>query len=133
MKNLALRDHLTLYGTSYFAGAIVLAILIGIVLVGIRATGKNDQIAHWPMAQAKILQSEFTTTISQDYDGSKGYITAKLLLRCTTPEKSWTVQYLHTWPASAASQCKQLLAEGREIEVRYSPADPNLISLYPQL
>src|SRR5882757_2124998 len=108
MKKLALRHHLSLYWSSYLGGGIVLAVLAGIALMSFRVAGGRDKVANWPIAKAEILKSEFATTITQDQTGSSGHISAKLLLRCSTPEKSWTVHYLNTWPASSTSRCKQL-------------------------
>ncbi|CAN5822821.1 hypothetical protein BH09VER1_BH09VER1_41420 [soil metagenome] len=133
MKNLALRDHLSLYWSSYLVGAIILAVVVGVVFMALKEPAERDNVANWPVAKAEILKSEFATAVTQDQTGSEGTISARLLLRCRTPGKSWTVHYLQYWPVSTATLCQQLLPEGKEIEVRYSPSDPNIISLYPLL
>lgn len=127
----AWRPHLREHKEVYIGLAAALVMLGLLILLGESRYDRVHARQSWPVVKAKIVRSAVTESVPLTR-GAETTLEARLVLKYEVNGKPYTSSYIHVWGRSVRDLDYQtLLAEGREIEVRYSPEDPTVCSLYP--
>ena len=91
---------------------------------------KMAEIVNWPITRARIVESSFREVPSGNH-GTDTSVVVSLKLSYMVMNHLYECSYTQSWQRSDHSDYAAILAAGKEIDVRYSPSDPQTISLHP--
>jgi hypothetical protein len=125
-----IRDHIGLYWRYYAAAAVVLGLIA--VFLHFVALRNRDRAAmrNWPVTKAQVVESETHEVSSGKYTLSTTVVVL-LKLSYEVAGRTYVEPYTGTLPRNGSTDYDSLLAVGKSTEIRYSPSDPRVVSLYP--
>ena len=128
-----IRDHFSVYWQTYLGVTGAAAILVISFFVYRAHLDRNLAVSKWPEASAKILETKLNDFISQGSKGTGHKISVNLLLRYKAGSLTYESRYFRTFSASPMADYHTLFQPGHDVVIRYDPADPTIVSLYPTI
>lgn len=125
-----IRDHIGLYWRYYAAAAVVMGLIaVFLHFVALRNRDRAE-MRNWPVTTAQVVESEI-----HELPGGKYSLRTRsvvlLKLSYEVAGRAYVGPYTGTLSRDGNTDYASLLAVGKSIEIRYSPSDPRVVSLYP--
>lgn len=112
---------------------VIVAVVLGsLVLSGNAyqvALNKSKAIASWPSTSGKIESSQ--VSVNPAPPPNKFTVTVALDIAYSVAGRPLETRYVKTWSTSKDYDYEKLLAQGKIVNLKYSPSDPSAVSLDP--
>ena len=130
---LRVQQHLSLFW-AYYVAAFVICIFLGLTLAWSSFRQQHfATVASWPEVTATIQRARINQINTTSSGGPSWNVNVDMDLSFTANDIPMTARFVDSFSRTAGSEYASTLVEGKNIQIRYNPHDPHVVSLYPYL
>ena len=130
---LRVQQHLSLFWSYYVAASVTLLLLALAFGWSLYREQHFLVISRWPEVTATIQRAQIDRIDTSRKSGPAWTVNVDMDLSFSVNGIPVTARFVDSFSRPGGSEYASTLAEGKDIQIRYNPYDPHIVSLYPYL